>query len=188
MGKVKDLLGSEIIQATDEAIRSIEIDMQEKRRDEKKERMQLTRRQAKVFLDKISDDVADGWINPLDAFIVLTDLKKQLESAAKSINELAIEESQKYGNTFEYQGYTVTNVNGRKTFDFSACDEIVDLEKHLKERKEFYKKAKIAADSGGWSEVETLPDGTTRQIFQDSNNELLTAPIIKYSKSYITIK
>ncbi len=68
MGKVKDLLGSEIIQATNEAMKILEVDMQEKRRDEKKERMQLTRRQAKVFLDKISDDVADGWINPLDAF------------------------------------------------------------------------------------------------------------------------
>jgi len=188
MGKVKDLLGSEIIQATTEAIKNIEMELQEQERDDKKERMQLTRRQAKVFLDKITDDVTEGWINPLDAYIVFTDLKKKLEKSAKIINELAIDESQKFGSKFEYQGYTVTNVNGRRTFDYSGCNEIVELEKQLKERKEFYKKAKIAADSGGWSEVETLPDGTTREVFQDLNNELLVAPIISYGKSFITIK
>ena len=59
---------------------------------------------------------------------------------------------------------------------------------HLKERKEFYKKAKISSDAGGWSEVQTLPDGTTREVFQDSNNELLVAPTIKYSKSFIKIE
>ncbi len=140
------------------------------------------------FLDMVVSNVKEGWVNPLLAFSEMENIKKKLDNCAKEIKEDAINEAQQYGKTFDFNGFVIENFNGRKTFDYSQCQEIVELEAKLKARKEFYKKAKIAADAGGWNEIETLPDGSTRQVFQDENNELLVAPSIKYSAEYITLK
>lgn len=140
------------------------------------------------FLDMVVLNVKEGWVNPLLAFSEMENIKKKLEHCTKKIKIEAIKEAQQYGKSFDFNGFVIENFSGRKTFDYSECKEIVELEAQLKARKEFYKKSKIAADAGGWSEIETLPDGTTRQVFQDENNELLVAPSIKYSAEYITLK
>jgi hypothetical protein len=140
------------------------------------------------FLDMVVSNVKEGWVNPLLAFSEMENIKKKLDNCAKEIKEDAINEAQQYGKSFDFNGFVIENFNGRKTFDYSQCQEIVELETKLKARKEFYKKSKIAADAGGWNEIETLPDGSTRQVFQDENNELLVAPSIKYSAEYITLK
>jgi|TARA_R110000823_G_scaffold215475_1_gene345080 hypothetical protein len=140
------------------------------------------------FLDMVVLNVEEGWVNPLIAYSEMENIKKKLDSSSKKVKQGAINEAQQYGKTFDFNGFVIENFNGRKTFDYSQCQEIVELEAKLKARKEFYKKAKIAADAGGWSDIETLPDGSTRQVFQDENNELLVAPIIKYSAEYITLK
>lgn len=191
MGQIKNLMQTENLDETTEVIKNIEMELKEKEHKEhieKRESMQLKRRQSKIFIDKVVEDVLEGWTNPLEAFIVFNDVKKKIDKGIKEIYELAEDESLAHGKTYNYQGYKITNVEGRRSFDYSGCAEIVELEKHLKERKEFYKKAKISSDAGGWSEVQTLPDGTTREVFQDSNNELLVAPTIKYSKSFIKIE
>jgi len=140
------------------------------------------------FLDMVVSNVKEGWVNPLIAYSEMENIKKKLDSSSKEVKQDAINEAQQYGKTFDFNGFVIENFNGRKTFDYSQCQEIVELEAQLKERKEFYKKAKIAADAGGWNEIETLADGSTRQVFQDENNELLVAPTIKYSAEYITLK
>tara|TARA_R110001606_G_scaffold76649_1_gene177179 strand:- start:4151 stop:4756 length:606 start_codon:yes stop_codon:yes gene_type:complete len=140
------------------------------------------------FLDMVVSNVKEGWVNPLIAYSEMENIKKKLDSSSKEVKQDAINEAQQYGKTFDFNGFVIENFNGRKTFDYSQCQEIVELEAKLKARKEFYKKSKIAADAGGWSEIETLPDGSTRQVFQDENNELLVAPTIKYSAEYITLK
>lgn len=140
------------------------------------------------FLDMVVMNVNEGYVNPLLAYSEMENIKKKLDNCAKEIKEDAINEAQQYGKSFDFNGFVIENFNGRKTFDYSQCEEIVELEAKLKARKEFYKKAKIAADAGGWNEIETLPDGSTRQVFQDENNELLVAPSIKYSAEYITLK
>ena len=140
------------------------------------------------FLDMVVLNVEEGWVNPLIAYSEMENIKKKLDSSSKEVKQDAINEAQQYGKTFDFNGFVIENFNGRKTFDYSQCQEIVELEAKLKARKEFYKKSKIAADAGGGSEIETLPDGSTRQVFQDENNELLVAPTIKYSAEYITLK
>lgn len=188
MGKVKDLLGSEIIQATNEAIKIIEMDVQEKRREEKNYELEKRVRQMLVFKAKILGDVAEGWLNPLDVFVAVNKIKKQLDSLTGAISEEAFDEAQKFGTSFDYKGFKITSSQGRRSFDYSGCEGIVDLDKQIKEGKEFLKKCKIAADAGGYSEVETLKDGTTREVFPDENGELIALPTIKYGKSFITIK
>lgn len=140
------------------------------------------------FLDMVVSNVQEGWVNPLLAYSEMENIKKKLDNCTKKIKDDAINEAQQYGKSFDFNGFVIENFNGRKTFDYSQCHEIVELEAQLKERKEFYKKSKIAADAGGWNEIETLSDGSTRQVFQDENNELLVAPSIKYSAEYITLK
>ncbi len=188
MGHVKNLLGNEIIQATTEAIRNIEMDSLEKEREEKNFELQKRVRQMLVFKDKILDDVAEGWLNPLDVFVAVNKIKKQLDSLTSSITEEAFEEAQKFGTSFDYKGFRISSSQGRRSFDYSGCEGIVDLENQVKGGKEFLKKCKIAADAGGYSEVEVLKDGTTREVFPDENGELIALPTIKYGKSFITIK
>ena len=188
MGQVKNLLGGEIIQATTEAIRNIEMDSLEKEREEKNFELEKRVRQMLVFKDKILDDVAEGWLNPLDVFVAVNKIKKQLDSLTSSITEEAFEEAQKFGTSFDYKGFRISSSQGRRSFDYSACQGIVDLENQIKGGKEFLKKCKIAADAGGYSEVEVLKDGTTREVFPDENGELIALPTIKYGKSFITIK
>ena len=60
MGHVKNLLGNEIIQATTEAIKNIEMDSLEKEREEKNFELEKRVRQMLIFKDKILDDVAEA--------------------------------------------------------------------------------------------------------------------------------
>jgi len=188
MGQVKNLLGDEIIQATTEAIRNIEMDSLEKEREEKNFELEKRVRQMLVFKDKILEDVAEGWLNPLDVFVAVNKIKKQLDSLTSSITEEAFEEAQKFGTSFDYKGFKISSSQGRRSFDYSGCEGIVDLENQVKGGKEFLKKCKIAADAGGYSEIQVLKDGTTREVFPDENGELIALPTIKYGKSFITIK
>jgi len=188
MGQVKNLLGDEIIQATTEAIRNIEMDSLEKEREEKNFELEKRVRQMLVFKDKILEDVAEGWLNPLDVFVAVNKIKKQLDSLTSSITEEAFEEAQKFGTSFDYKGFKISSSQGRRSFDYSGCEGIVDLENQVKGGKEFLKKCKIAADAGGYSEIQVLKDGTTREVFPDENGELIALPAIKYGKSFITIK
>lgn len=188
MGQVKNLLGNEIIQATTEAIKNIEMDSLEKEREEKNFELEKRVRQMLIFKDKILDDVAEGWLNPLDVFVAVNKIKKQLDSLTSSITEEAFEEAQKFGTSFDYKGFKISSSQGRRSFDYSGCEGIVDLENQVKGGKEFLKKCKIAADAGGYSEIQVLKDGTTREVFPDENGELIALPTIKYGKSFITIK
>ena len=188
MGQVKNLLGDEIIQATTEAIRNIEMDSLEKEREEKNFELEKRVRQMLVFKDKILDDVEEGWVSALDVALVINKITKVLESLSSSITEQAFDEAQKFGTSFSYKGFKVSSSQGRRSFDYSGCEGIVDLENQVKGGKEFLKKCKIAADAGGYSEVEVLKDGTTREVFPDENGELIALPTIKYGKSFITIK
>ena len=188
MGHVKNLLGNEIIQATTEAIKNIEMDSLEKEREEKNFELEKRVRQMLIFKDKILDDVAEGWLNPLDVFVAVNKIKKQLDSLTSSITEEAFEEAQKFGASFDYKGFKISSSQGRRSFDYSGCEGIVDLENQVKGGKEFLKKCKIAADAGGYSEIQVLKDGTTREVFPDENGELIALPTIKYGKSFITIK
>lgn len=190
MGKVRKLFNDQMEKwSRMDGYKEHEIFTQEQEMEHTNKLMTIstTKMKTKVFIEKIQDEVLDGIIDPLTAYVTLHDIKTKLENVTKNIKDLAIEESSKYGKTFDYHGYTVTNKDGAKRFDYSNVPEIVELEKHLKERKEFYKKAKLSADAGGWSDIETLPDGTTREVFQDSNNELLVCPVIKYGSASITI-
>ena len=188
MGQVKNLNGDEMIQATTEAIENIEMDLLEKEREEKNFDLEKRVRQMPLFIDKIEENLNAGWLNPLDVAIAINKIKKQLERLNNSTSELVFEEAQKFGTSFEYKGFNISSSQGRRSFDYSGCEGIVDLEKQVKGGKEFLKKCKIAADAGGYSEVEVLKDGTTREVFPDENGELIALPTIKYGKSFITIK
>ena len=192
MGKLKNLLGTELLNAANKAIQNIEqeaiAEVQVSLHEQRREEMHLLSRQSKVFVDNICDSVKEGWLNALEAQVVFNQMKKELERGLKKNEDAAIEESSKHSKSYEYQGYNITNVDGRRSFDYSRCLDVVAKRKELKELEEMHKKARISADSGGYSEVKTLPDGETIQVWFDANGEELALPTIKYSKSYIKIE
>lgn len=94
-------------------------------------------------------EVKEGNINPLEAYIILKSALTDLEKALKEIQDLAIDEANKYGQkSFEAFGAKVEVRNGASRWDYSQ----VQVWKHLKDQLTTIEKL---AQLGGQVYVET---------------------------------
>jgi polyhydroxyalkanoate synthesis regulator phasin len=88
--------------------------------------------------------VNSGNINPLEAKLVFSEIKKTLEQAEKNIATTLIEfaetnELDKF--PYKLEGYEVSMQEGSGRYDFTGIEAIANLEEQLKSLKEQHKEA-----------------------------------------------
>lgn len=126
------------------------------------------------------DSVENGDINVLDAVIEFRKQKAFHEQMIKEINHF---ESENYNeieisakeHQNEFRGAKFEFRAGRKTFDFSEINEVVDAKKKAKEVEAKYKTA--------WQ----LNQKGTSALDEDTG-EILQIPTVKYGKSSMVVK
>lgn len=171
-------------------IREMEVQEMEimDQRNEKLSTLQRQRRAGKLFIDKAVKDVEDGVLDPLDVFIVFKTMADQLTTANKEIQDLALDQAELHGaKTFSHHGYQIGVVQGRTNWDFKNCQGVVEMEAEVKRLKDGLKSMRKSADADGYSEVIEL-NGQKVLAAPDISGEMLALPVIKFGKSYLTIK
>lgn len=110
-----------------------------------------TKAQMTMFISKVSEELKDGFQNPLDFYLqakyASETLKKLLED--KDIKDLAITEARRYGKSFESNGNKIEySENMSPKYDFTVCGDrewdelqaqLSKLQEKIKEREAFLK-------------------------------------------------
>lgn len=133
----------------------------------------------KHFINELVKRVKEGNQSALDVFISFKQIADYLEKAKKEIDEVAINEAEKYQNE-TYNGFKVSIVQGRKMFDFKNIKEYSEKQSELKSIEEKYKSALDGVQKGT-----VQIDG---ENWIDQNGELLPFPKISYGKSYVKLE
>jgi hypothetical protein len=121
----------------------------------------------------VAEQVEEGTINPLTAYIQLRYVKEGIEAAIKSIEEAAIEETRKYGKEeIMNNGAVVRLVEGTPRYSYKNIPQWNVLKGKMAKIEEL---AKVASK------------GMTGYIV-DENGEEIPAADVTYSRPYITLK
>ena len=116
-----------------------------------------------INIYELAEQVERGEVDPLEAFAKMKEYQKDLKDSMSMIEEYAMEEAAKHGKNFDLYGYSFTQKQGGRNWDFSTVPEIVEAEKNLKELKESAKSAwennnrNIMSVHSGTGEVVALP-------------------------------
>ena len=125
-------------------------------------------------IEKLISDALNGDASPLDAFISLRSMKKQVEDAIKEIEDAAIIEADKYGKSFEHNGYKIGLRDGSKRFTYKG---IIDWDKADAEKKKVEEMLKMSWESNEKGIQSITDDG-----------EVIPVPKVSYGKSSITLE
>lgn len=125
----------------------------------------------------IATDVANGETNALDAWTLLTEIKKAAETALKQIKESTLAEAANYTDKrFDHNGWTFELRDGSRRYDFSGCPSWVAVDQAKKDVEAALKAALQAAEKGA-----IVP-------LDEETGELIPLPVVKYSEPSITIR
>ena len=88
----------------------------------------------------------NGYGNVLDVLIEFKEIRSQaaeLDALAKAFESEYIDDITHLSSEYPdgYNGYKIEVRGGRKTYDFSKCQEVTQKESELKSLKEYYKNA-----------------------------------------------
>lgn len=128
-----------------------------------------------IDFNKIADEVALGYKDPIEAYIELNELKKELENAILVVKDSLNEAVQNYEKTFQKNGYEITKVAGRQIFDFSTVKRWAEKKNEL---SEIEKDARLAYQS--------YQRGA--DLVNVSTGEVQELPNVKTSSDFITYK
>lgn len=129
----------------------------------------------KNVIDSVIVGVDLGNVNPLDAFAVFKKMEKLFNEAKKTIDSYAIEEAEKYGSSFEYNGQKFEVRNGATRYSFKDIEEWKIANANLKEIEEKYKTA-YKNNKIGLSALD------------ESTGEVLELPTVTNNKSSLLCK
>ena len=128
------------------------------------------------IIDGIVSDVEVGNINPLDAFAIFKKMEAMFNEAKKSIDSLAIDEAETFGeSTFSHNGQKYEVRNGATRYSFKEIPEWVEANNNLKQIEEKYK----TAYKNRQMNLSSLDETT---------GELLQLPTVTQSKSSLIVK
>lgn len=121
----------------------------------------------------LKEMVRNGDLNPLELFIKAKEIEELSKKVKDEVQELAIEEAEKRTEkTFDFGNFKISKVEGRRMIDYSNIQRWVDAKSNLKEIEDLYKSVAL-------SSVASLDEST---------GEILERPVVKFSKSSISIK
>lgn len=128
-----------------------------------------------IDVSSLTQDVIDGNENPLKGYAILKQLQKQVANAISEIEEYALDEASKFGEkTFETMNYKFELREGGRRYDFKSIPQWVDANSKLKDIESTCKQAALAYEKG--------------KNIVDENGEVVPVPVVKFSKSSITVK
>ena len=100
------------------------------------------------YFREIADKAIDGHSDPLIAYAELKAYKQEIEEALKELEPIALEESEKYGKSFELHGIKFERRNGATRYDFKHIERWQDLNTQLKNFEKSSKQALAASKQG----------------------------------------
>ena len=128
------------------------------------------------IIDGIVSDVEIGNINPLDAFAIFKKMEAMFNEAKKSIDSLAIDEAETFGeSSFSHNGQKYEVRNGATRYSFKEIPEWIEANEKLKLIEEKYK----TAYKNRQMNLSSLDETT---------GELLQLPTVTQSKSSLIVK
>jgi len=125
-------------------------------------------------IEKLISDALNGDADPLDAFISLRTIKKQVEDALKQVEDAAMIEAAKYGKSFEHNGYKIGLKDGSKRFTYKGVEAWDDVEAQKKKIEELLKMSWANNEKG----IQSVTD----------DGEVIPVPKVSYGKSSITLE
>jgi len=147
--------------------------------ESKQQQIVSRKRTGKMYLDDVVRQVKQGNIPACFAALQIKQLEKDFKRTLSEIEEEAKDELRGV-TSYTYGDFQLKFKEGSRTIDYSGCDEIVVMEKHLKSVKEKYKAALEGVEKGNT----VLLEG---HYFADQNGEQLPLPTHKYNKSSIVL-
>jgi hypothetical protein len=118
--------------------------------------------------------VIQGITDPLIAYAELKELKREIDQAIKDIEPIALEESEKYGKSFELHGIKFERRNGATRYDFKHIEQWQMMHQDLK-KFEMQSKQALAAMKNGANYI-------------DEHGEQIPVPKVTYSKDSLITK
>ena len=122
----------------------------------------------------ITNNVIQGMTDPLIAYAELKEYKRDIDQAIKDIEPIALEESEKYGKSFELHGIKFERRNGSTRYDFKHIEQWQMMHQELK-NFEMQSKQALAAMKHGANYI-------------DENGEQIPVPKITYTKDSLITK
>lgn len=125
--------------------------------------------------EQIIEQVDNGYMTALDAYILLETRKKELEEVISSVKEDAIEEARKLGTdngAVTYRDVKLQKVASRASYSYTHIPSWIDKKSELQNIEEL---AKLAAKHG---KPQADPD----------SGEVIPPAIVTYSKEGLSIK
>ena len=128
------------------------------------------------IIDGIVSDVEVGNINALDAFAIFKKMEAMFNDAKKSIDSLAIDEAETFGeSTFSHNGQKYEVRNGATRYSFKGIQEWEEKNAELKAIEEKYKQA-----------YKNFKIGLS--ALDEITGELIDLPTVTQSKSSLIVK
>jgi hypothetical protein len=88
----------------------------------------------------IVNEVNDGYVDPLKAYMELKELEEIISISMKSIKDQAMDEARKYGKkSFQFHNAEITLKNGASRYDFSHIQSYQQQKEKLKYIEELAK-------------------------------------------------
>ena len=122
----------------------------------------------------IANNVIQGITDPLIAYAELKELKREIDQAIKDVEPIALEESEKYGKSFELHGIKFERRNGATRYDFKHIEQWQMMHQDLK-KFEMQSKQALAAMKNGANYI-------------DEHGEQIPVPKVTYSKDSLITK
>jgi len=122
----------------------------------------------------IANNVIQGITDPLIAYAELKQYKREIDQALKDIEPIALEESEKYGKSFELHGIKFERRNGATRYDFKHIEEWQMLHQELK-KFEMQSKQALAALKHGANYI-------------DEHGQQIPVPKLTYAKDSLITK
>ena len=126
------------------------------------------------YFREIADKAIDGHSDPLIAYAELKAYKQEIEEALKELEPIALEESEKYGKSFELHGIKFERRNGATRYDFKHIAKWQNLNTQLKNFEKSSKQALAASKQGAH--------------YVDGNGEEVQCPRVMYNKDSLIVK
>ena len=128
------------------------------------------------IINGIVSDVEVGNINALDAFAIFKKMESLFNEAKKSIDSLAIDEAETFGeSTFSHNGQKYEVRNGATRYSFKGIQEWEEKNEELKAIEEKYKQA-----------YKNFKIGLS--ALDEITGELIDLPTVTQSKSSLIVK
>ena len=122
----------------------------------------------------IAEKAIEGHTDPLIAYAELKAYKMELDQAIKDLEPVAIDESEKYGKSFELHGIKFERRNGATRYDFKHIEEWQKMNTEIKNCEKSSKQA-LSALKNGFNYI-------------DGNGEEIPLPKVTYNKDTLLIK